>query len=626
MDPANGLYTAAWIGINCLTIAFYAGFAVFVYLRRPPAPMWPVLFWTQIAALLWAAGDLAAYLSPDLNAKSAALVVLYTGSLPLAGLWFLLAVRFAEANGAPFSWGRKPWVLAPLAFAGVSWLAFLTNPWHGQFMTLRLGAPQIHHWMWHAVAVPNWALGFATAGIYISLARRTDLSPKLREQADILLAATLAVPASNILNALLPGLHPIDLTVATGSVVGALYLYGIYSANLFDLSPTTLEQVVREDPTGVLLSDRGLRLRYANAAAQRLLPGIDLAPGVPVPELLSGHLTAYRDPATPARWSPEWNAELGAGRGRLYRFESDGPGTVGQTSWLWISATVLPGVSRLGALHCLRIQDVTELAELARQRRDLSERLERAERLESLGVLAGGVAHELSTPLSVVREHAELALSLFDTEASGEPGDRDRALRRALVRVARESRRGSDIASQMVRFARESELASGAVDLNRQVARTCARAGDGVRRRGVELRLELTGCGVPVQGHAAEIDQLVANLLENAAEAAGRGGEVVVRTEFGECEARLTVADDGPGMEEEVRQRALEPFFSTRRREGASGLGLSVVHGIARSHGGRVEIHSKPGLGCEIDVLLPFARNLPVDAQAGEERDPAPPR
>ncbi|MGH0036946.1 MAG: ATP-binding protein [Myxococcota bacterium] len=613
MTDAPVLPGGAWIAINSLTIAFYAGFAVFVYLRRPAAPLWPVLFWTQIAALLWASGDLAAYLSPDLVAKSSALVVLYSGSLPLAGLWFLMGVRFAEANGAPFSWGRSRWVYAPLALAGVAWIAFLTNPWHGQFVTLRLGGPQDHHWMWWAASSLNQIVGLSTAGLYISIARRTDLPAKLREQADILLAATIAVPLANLLNSLCPGIWPVDLTVASGSLVGGLYLYGIYRTNLFDLSPIALEQIVRDDPSGVLLADRGLRLRFANDAAGRLLPGLDLSPGVAIPELLSGHLTRYRDPATRMSWTSEWRDELGSGRGCLYQFESEGPGTSGRTSWLWITATLLPRAAGLAAPHCLRIQDVTELAEMTLQRRELSLRLERAERLESLGVLAGGVARELAAPLRAVRGGAERAVSLVGDEVGADARIVPTAeLRDALVEVARESRRGHEIATQMMRFAREAESSHSTLDLNRAVCRACARARDMLERRGALLELELTESSVPVRGHATEIEQMVVNLLHNAAESAGRGGRIRVTTEVGESESRLGVSDDGPGMEDDVRRRALEPFFTTHGEDGASGLGLSVVHGIATAHAGRVEIHSGPGLGCRVEVCLPLSQAIPV--------------
>jgi signal transduction histidine kinase len=621
MDAPTAIPSGLWIAINGLTIAFYAGFAVFVYLRRPAAPLWPVLFWTQLAAFLWATGDLLAFLSPDLAAKSAALVVLYTGSLPLAGLWFLMAVRFAEANGVPFRWGRRPWVLAPLGLAALAWMAFVTNPWHGQFVTIRLGAAQEHHWMWWTASLASQGLGLATAGLYISIARQPRLPTKLREQADILLAATLVVPLANLLNSLMPQIWPVDLTVATGSLVGALYLYGIYRTNLFDLAPIALEQVVREDPTGVLVTDSSLRLCFANEAAQRLLPGIELLPGAAVPELLSDSLTPYRDPTTPARWSPEWNAELGSTRGRLYHFDSEAVGTAGQTSWLWISASSLAAGTNGPRYRCLRIQDVTELAEMARQRQELSARLERSERLESLGVLAGGVAHELSAPLASVRNDAQRALTIFER---GGPEDADvesrSELRRTLLRVARESRRGSDIASHMLRFAQESGPSAHIADLNAVVQRACTRADATLKRRGCDILFELAEVQWAVRGGPGDIEQLMANLLDNAAHAAGRGGQVRVQTEFGERDARIRVIDDGPGMEEEVRQRALEPFFTTRRRDGGSGLGLSVVHGIAATYGGQVEIHSKPGLGCEVEVRLPLAPigTAPAVRPAGE--------
>jgi len=605
MDLSNSL----WLALHSLTIVFYAGFAAFVYLRRPPSALWPVLFWLQVSAVLWAGGDLLAILSPDVGSKSAALMVLYTGSIPSAALWWMTAVRFAEANRIPFSWGRRPWVYAPLGFAAVMWLCFVTNPWHGQFIEPVVGARQVHHWMWWTTCVANLGLSLWTAVLYFSLARRPAIPARLREQADLLLAAAIAMPTANVVDSLLPQIWPVDLSIAIGSVVGALYLYGIYQSNLFDLAPLTLEQIVRADPTGVLITDRSLRLRFANEAAHRLLPGVPLDSGVPVPEALASHLVPYRDPQTPERRAAaSWDARVGTGQGRLYRFESEAPGTEGRTGWLWIGATTLPACAQSRGLRCLRVQDVTELVELSNQRRELTDRLERSERLESLGVLAGGVAQELVEPLAAVRSGAERARNL----AGG-----DSELGRLLRRVADEARRGSEIAAQMLRFATEGAVGRKVDDLNRHVASACAQAADSVRRRGAAVSLDLSRQPLLVRCEAAEIEQLVVHLLQNAAEACGRGGQIQVRTELSERDAWIVVSDDGPGMDEPVRLRAFEPFYTTRRSEGASGLGLSVVYGIASAHGGDVEIRSKPGRGCVVDVRLPLAMQNPPHARSG---------
>jgi signal transduction histidine kinase len=108
--------------------------------------------------------------------------------------------------------------------------------------------------------------------------------------------------------------------------------------------------------------------------------------------------------------------------------------------------------------------------------------------------------------------------------------------------------------------------------------------------------------------------QVVSNLVGNAVQAGGGAGriEVSLRRE-GAGSVVLRVVDEGPGMDEETRRRALEPFFSTKTLTGGTGLGLSMVHGIVEGWGGALEINSSPGLGTEIVMRLPATGCLPQD-------------
>ncbi len=599
-----GPTTVLWLALHGLTIVFYACFAVFVYRRRPPSPMWPVLFWLQITALLWAAGDIAAILAPDAVTKSAALLVLYSGSIPIAALWWLLAVRFAEANGVAFSWGRQRWVHWPVYGAGALWLLFATNGWHGQFVTVVVGARQEHHWLWYGTAAFNQTLGIAAAGLYFSIARRTDIPQRLRDQADLMLAAAIAMPMANFVDSMLPQIWPVDLSIATGSVIGAIYLYGIYRSNLFDLSPFTLEQIVRDDPTGVLIADRNFRLRFANEAAQELLPGIPLEPGLALPEALSTHIEPYRDPETPISWKEHWRSGIDSGPGRLYRFESDGPGTAGQQAWLWITARPMPPSIAARGFHCLRIQDVTGLAEMTRQRRELTERLERAERLESLGVLAGGIAHELADPLRAVRDDVKIAIDLSSTP------DADRGeVRRTLERLADSARRGSDMADHMLRFAQEGER--GVSDLNRLVEAGCHRAAVELARAGVSIALDLPPEKIPVRCHRGDIEQMTVDLLRQLIPGCDRGESIRVATGRGEKEAWLRVERGGRDIDGLVGSGLFGGAGSTAPFALDPGRDMAVIQGIAASLGGRIEQVDEGGLGQAFEVRLPLVELQP---------------
>jgi signal transduction histidine kinase len=103
------------------------------------------------------------------------------------------------------------------------------------------------------------------------------------------------------------------------------------------------------------------------------------------------------------------------------------------------------------------------------------------------------------------------------------------------------------------------------------------------------------------------MEQLVQNLVRNAAEACSPGGRIEVHAKRDGEEVLLTVSDDGRGMSAQEIERAFDPFYTTRSREGGSGLGLSICHGIAQAHAGRIEIESAPGYGTRVRVWLPCA-------------------
>jgi len=115
------------------------------------------------------------------------------------------------------------------------------------------------------------------------------------------------------------------------------------------------------------------------------------------------------------------------------------------------------------------------------------------------------------------------------------------------------------------------------------------------------------------------------NLVVNAVDAMPAGGRIVVTTSRAGREARLDVSDSGEGIPAELHEKVFEPFFSTKGGSG-SGLGLSVVHGIVASHGGRIQLHSSPGKGCTFSVYLPLSQSSPELERASLEADTGMPR
>jgi signal transduction histidine kinase len=139
-----------------------------------------------------------------------------------------------------------------------------------------------------------------------------------------------------------------------------------------------------------------------------------------------------------------------------------------------------------------------------------------------------------------------------------------------------------------------------------EIARAAlAAAGAHATARGVELALRAP-TGVPVLWlDETQIEQLLGNLLANGVEACGEGGRVEVRVEVRSDAVRVIVADDGCGMTEDERQQAFQPFWSTRKARGGTGLGLFIARAIAASHGGTLELASDPGKGSHAILTLP---------------------
>ncbi|HET7767870.1 MAG TPA: ATP-binding protein [Chloroflexota bacterium] len=227
------------------------------------------------------------------------------------------------------------------------------------------------------------------------------------------------------------------------------------------------------------------------------------------------------------------------------------------------------------------------------------------ERLRALGEMASGVAHDLNNALAPVLGFTELLVHQPDARA-----DPDR-----LLHYLRLILTGATDAAAVVKRLREfyrpraEDEQLAAVDLNALVKQTIALSepkwrGLSAEGRSISVRTDLSEIP-PAAGHATELRELLMNLLFNAVDACPDGGTITVRTHVrgGTC-LTLEVEDTGTGMTEEVRQRCLEPFFTTKGEHG-TGMGMAMVYGTVTRHDGSLEIESAPGEGTTVSVHLP---------------------
>jgi signal transduction histidine kinase len=237
---------------------------------------------------------------------------------------------------------------------------------------------------------------------------------------------------------------------------------------------------------------------------------------------------------------------------------------------------------------------------------DVTDRDESREaRLAAVRQLASGVLHDINNVLNPIMAAAYLLQANAENAA---------AVRDYTARISKAVEIGAATAARVGRFIRQEPLqgigAEELVDLSAvadEVA-TMTRPSWAERAAGgpVEFRDDFVG-GALVRGIAGELRAAVLNLVQNALDAmAAQGGTLGLRTKVAGDTAVLEVSDTGIGMSPDVRERAFDPFFSTRGR-GSAGLGLAEVYGIAKRHNGRAEIETAPGAGTTVRLVFPLA-------------------
>ncbi len=242
-------------------------------------------------------------------------------------------------------------------------------------------------------------------------------------------------------------------------------------------------------------------------------------------------------------------------------------------------------------------------------------KLEESQKFESLGILAGGIAHDFNNLLTVILGNAALA--------RGRPGTPPE-LGRFLSEIELASDRAAELCRQMLSFAGRTPGKVENVDLSELVRETISLSAGRIPKT-IRLRLELVDRLPPVRGDRVQLQQIALNLLVNAADAMPVGsGELTVRTAIRRlgradlAESRLelgarpgdfvelTVCDNGVGMDAMTRDRIFDPFFTTKVT--GHGLGLAVLLGIVRLHGGAISVRSAPEEGTEMRVFLPVSK------------------
>ncbi len=258
------------------------------------------------------------------------------------------------------------------------------------------------------------------------------------------------------------------------------------------------------------------------------------------------------------------------------------------------------------------IRDITERKQAEEERQLLEHQFQQSQKLESLGVLAGGIAHDFNNILTVITGHC------FMVRENMLPEQEYKAV---FQKIETAGNRAADLCRQMLTYAGKSPMEKTQVNLWLLVDEVVKMLQAAIKKN-VTIELDLKRVVPEIKGDTGQIQQIIMNLIINAAEAIGENSgtinvaltRMLVNTEQTETDIFgtviqpggyicLEVADNGCGMDEETQKRIFEPFFTTKFT--GRGLGMSAIHGIIKSHDGALQLTSKPGVGTTFKVFFP---------------------
>jgi two-component system, NtrC family, sensor kinase len=246
-----------------------------------------------------------------------------------------------------------------------------------------------------------------------------------------------------------------------------------------------------------------------------------------------------------------------------------------------------------------------ELSEKNRQLLQTQADLARAGKLADLGIVAAGVAHEINTPLAIIRGNTEVLEMCLPPE---------HANREEVDIIGRQTERMAKIVGNLLSFARQKSLSLNRFRVHEVLDEILSQIGHQVDMGAISVLREYAPDLNSVRGDADQLRQVFVNLIQNAVQAMPSGGTLRLATRPLGSGCLVEISDSGAGILPEHLEKIFTPFFSTK--DIGSGLGLSVSYGIIKDHGGDIEVESTPGLGTRFRILLPGEN--PLEQGAGE--------
>ena len=373
-----------------------------------------------------------------------------------------------------------------------------------------------------------------------------------------------------------------------------------------------LAAAIEQSAESVVIMDAHGSIEYANPAFERIT-------GYSKDEVIGKHLQFLRSDAHDESFYLNLENSIRNGdtwKGRFIGRKKDGEHFFEDTTISPVrnSAGTVTNFVQLG-------HDVSERLELERQ-------LFQAQKMESIGTLAGGIAHDFNNLLTVIQGYSELILMGTEKEA---PHYSD------LKAINFAATRGANLVKRILTFSRKIETEPRPIDLNEEI-RNAKKLLDRTLPKMIETQLALAKNLERVNADPGQMEQILLNLAVNARDSMPDGGKFIIETrnvilDRDYCATHveaspgeyvmMKVSDTGHGMEREVVHRIFEPFFSTKKPGEGTGLGLAMVFGIVKGHGGHITCYSQPGVGTAFHIYLPVIHHQDRDEEIVTRQEPA---
>ncbi len=242
--------------------------------------------------------------------------------------------------------------------------------------------------------------------------------------------------------------------------------------------------------------------------------------------------------------------------------------------------------------------------------KELEEQLLHAQKLESIGTLAGGIAHDINNALTPILGYTELALLRAED---------NEALTNQLIEIKRCAKRSSEMIRRILAFSKRQILQTRELDIN-ELVKNIAKMFQSLMEENITLKLYLAEDLERVSADQSQIEQIITNLAVNARDAMPEGGTLMIETmnvstadsiclscgeRFIGPYVLIVVSDSGAGMNEKIKERIFEPYFTTKGNEKGTGLGLAMVHGIIHQHEGHINLYTDEHMGTTVKIFIP---------------------